>query len=126
MMPAIRLTPEGIGQAGSKPAENSVMCGPANHPLKLVADTRLAEAGRHWPNRRLGPPAPFWIMDAPAVPSRKLAQMRVGMTKEEVRQLLGSPRSDRGNAWQYSRTTWAILVIQFGPDERVTYFEHDY
>jgi hypothetical protein len=68
----------------------------------------------------------YWTMQMPAVPARKLDQMRVGMTMDEVRGLLGNPSRDRGQIWQYTRMTWAILVVQFGPDARVVHFDHDF
>ena len=47
----------------------------------------------------------YWVMSAPAVPEHKLAQMRVGMTKAEVRGLLGEPSNEKGELWVYDRMT---------------------
>jgi outer membrane protein assembly factor BamE (lipoprotein component of BamABCDE complex) len=67
----------------------------------------------------------YWALQMPAVAPEKMAELQVGMTPDQVRKLLGEPTRDRGKVWQYSRMTWAILVVRFGPDGRVVHFEHD-
>jgi hypothetical protein len=68
----------------------------------------------------------YWAMEMPAVPASKLAQLRVGMSQEEVRQLLGSPSYDKGSQWIYRRITWAHLNVFFDASGQVRDFEHDF
>jgi hypothetical protein len=50
-------------------------------------------------------------------------KIKVGMTRDEVRSLLGPPGRQGNNEWRYYNTifvTDCILEINFGPDGRVT------
>lgn len=60
-----------------------------------------------------------WCSFSPAVPRRKLQELRVGMTTEEVRALLGRPREERHDGpgprrWVYgARVKRHLLIIEF-------------
>jgi hypothetical protein len=49
-------------------------------------------------------------------------KIKNGMSKDEVRSMLGIPHVDGGNEWRYweDRLASSILRVQFGPDDRVT------
>ncbi len=52
------------------------------------------------------------------VPQGKLDQLRKGMSKEEVRQILGSPTRDYGYQWTYERTfVFGYINIHWLEDE---------
>ena len=73
---------------------------------------------------------PIWVMNAPAVPAWKMARLQVGMSKDQVRQLLGEPgrrdlQDDGSETWTYSRMTWAILYVDFDPQGKLAGFVHD-
>lgn len=70
-----------------------------------------------------------WCLNSPAVPIAKLNQLRVGMTMDEVRQLLGEPRRittrDGRPEWQFGRPLKRhILVLRFDDQQRVRHFRH--
>jgi hypothetical protein len=60
-------------------------------------------------------------------------KVRMGMTNEEVRSLLGSPEyrapSEDGRvSWYYDRSTWfqsAVFIVRFSPDGRVSGMDDD-
>ena len=73
----------------------------------------------------------FWVMQAPAVPYALMEKMRVGMNEDEVRQLLGDPRSDYPDPdgsenWVYCRFTWAMYKVDFDANGTVVRLEHDF
>lgn len=56
----------------------------------------------------------------PAVPIRKLHQVRVGMTQNQVHEILGRPRHARGRVWEYWRWGNAGYVqVTFDESHRV-------
>jgi outer membrane protein assembly factor BamE (lipoprotein component of BamABCDE complex) len=71
-----------------------------------------------------------WCTFSPAVPRRKLAQLTVGMTMEQVRALLGRPReeSHQNNGvtqWTYgARAKRHLLIIEFNAGSTVIGFAH--
>lgn len=72
-----------------------------------------------------------WCLCAPAIPHSKMKQMHSGMSTAEVTSLLGAPGgrdpgSDGSQTWRYTRMTWAIFTVDFGPDGKVVGFDHDF
>ncbi len=60
-----------------------------------------------------------WCSFSPAVPRRKLGELRVGMTMQEVQALLGLPREQRqdgpgSSQWVYgARAKRHMLIMEF-------------
>lgn len=50
------------------------------------------------------------------------SKIKTGMTKDEVRSVLGRPHEDEGDEWIYWETRFADakLLVRFGDDNRVT------
>lgn len=71
-----------------------------------------------------------WCSFSPAVPRKKLEQLRVGMTSEEVTALLGTPRYSRltnegVRQWQFGAAMKRhVLVIEFNAHGRIEGFAH--
>jgi outer membrane protein assembly factor BamE (lipoprotein component of BamABCDE complex) len=71
-----------------------------------------------------------WCSFSPAAPRRKLEQLRVGMSRTDVRNILGPPRDamhvgDGPLQWVYgSRLKRHVLIIEFNGNEMVTSFAH--
>jgi outer membrane protein assembly factor BamE (lipoprotein component of BamABCDE complex) len=70
-----------------------------------------------------------WCVNSPAVPERKLENLRVGMSKAEVIGLLGKPRLERarpdGAEWHYGhRLKRHVLVVQFRESGLLNQFQH--
>ena len=71
-----------------------------------------------------------WCSVSPAVPLDKLESLRVGMTTDEVRAMLGAPRqmkvSDAGaKTWVYgSAMKRHILLIEFSQGGKLDSFAH--
>lgn len=57
----------------------------------------------------------YLVMERPPFPLARMEQLRVGMTKAEVRALLGDPVNCQGNVWKWS-IGWPIVSVEF--DER--------
>ena len=70
-----------------------------------------------------------WCAFSPAVPRRKLDELQVGMSMDEIRTMLGEPRdathqSDGASQWVYgSRVKRHLLIIEFNK-ARVSAFAH--
>lgn len=70
-----------------------------------------------------------WCTNSPAVPEKKLGDLRVGLSKAEVLKLLGKPRREcarsDGDEWRYGhRLKHHVLVVQFTEAGRVARFQH--
>lgn len=71
-----------------------------------------------------------WCAVSPAVPVKKLESLRVGMTAEEVKAMLGAPRqmktSDAGaRTWVYGTAMKRhLLLIEFNDSGTLTSFAH--
>ena len=71
-----------------------------------------------------------WCSFSPAVPRRKLEQLRVGMTMEEVKTLLGSARDQKHSThgtsqWIYgARMKRHVLLIEFSDKLILQSFAH--
>jgi outer membrane protein assembly factor BamE (lipoprotein component of BamABCDE complex) len=71
-----------------------------------------------------------WCSFSPAVPRRKLALLSVGMTMEQVRELLGRAReeSHQNNGvtqWTYgARAKRHMLIVEFNANSAVIGFAH--
>ena len=55
----------------------------------------------------------------------RLERVHLGMTKEEVRTILGKPPNvyrgkDGTESWVYARMTWSLLDIEFSPEGKLT------
>ena len=70
-----------------------------------------------------------WCMHGPAVPYERLNRLRVGMTMQQVRELLGEPHREAVHTnlpeWRYShRLKSHLLIIRFDEDGNVRQFRH--
>jgi hypothetical protein len=71
-----------------------------------------------------------WCSMSPAIPLKKLELLRVGMTADEVRAMLGDPRqmktSDAGaRTWVYgSMMKRHLLLIEFNEHHKLESFAH--
>jgi outer membrane protein assembly factor BamE (lipoprotein component of BamABCDE complex) len=71
-----------------------------------------------------------WCSFSPAVPRRKLEELHVGMTTEQVQTLLGAPRDmmhqgDGSSQWVYgARMKRHMLIIEFNKKSVVQSFAH--
>lgn len=71
-----------------------------------------------------------WCISSPAVPQRKLDQLRVGMKQEEIHSLLGKPKETRPGEnqhefWLYgSRFKRHLLVVELNQHGILTEFVH--
>lgn len=68
----------------------------------------------------------FPVFDGHPVTTRKLNQVQVGMTKSQVKRILGSPSTERPDDWRYHGRTWCFVVVKFDDVGRVTLVEHDH
>ena len=73
----------------------------------------------------------IWHGTASAIAPSKMARLQVGMRDRDVQDLLGEPDAisdldDGGKQWVFSRMTWAMYYIEFGPDGRIVRHWHDY
>ena len=63
----------------------------------------------------------------PVRPETVVAQIQSGMSRDDVRQVLGFPNGDRSSqSWSYERTFnpgW--LVVYFDANGKVTYVDHE-
>ncbi|HTU23601.1 MAG TPA: outer membrane protein assembly factor BamE [Gemmataceae bacterium] len=64
------------------------------------------------------------LTTGPGIGDVEVAQSKIkpGMSKHEVRSVLGAPHVDRGNEWDYWDTRFAgsILRVRFGDDGQLT------
>jgi hypothetical protein len=70
-----------------------------------------------------------WCIHSPAVPGEKLNQLHTGMSRAEVRRLLGDPPVEgswRGQPeWRYGRRLkHHRLILRFDSEGRLNHFEH--
>lgn len=69
----------------------------------------------------------IWNFDQPPFDLARLQQLRPGMSQQEVRQILGAPKSDYGDHWAYSRSmAWPIVYVYFDQSNRFVKSEYDY
>jgi outer membrane protein assembly factor BamE (lipoprotein component of BamABCDE complex) len=71
-----------------------------------------------------------WAMFAPPVPTSRFEKIELGMTKEQVRDILGEPlnasKADDGSEWWvYARMTWSLLDVKFSPEGKLIECEVD-
>jgi hypothetical protein len=67
----------------------------------------------------------FTLATPPGVGDVEVAQSKItnGMSKDEVRSLLGTPHRDRGGEWDYWDSRFfvgSVLRVHFGDDDQVT------
>ena len=57
----------------------------------------------------------YWFLGRSPVPERKLAQLRVGMSKQEVQTVLGVPNAEwPDGTWVYAQPLgWPVVLISF-------------
>ncbi|HNS19226.1 MAG TPA: outer membrane protein assembly factor BamE [Sedimentisphaerales bacterium] len=73
----------------------------------------------------------YWSVHSHAVPPDKLERLHQGMTKEEVRALLGDPASETTHeegheTWVYGhRWKWYFLTIRFSSENKLVEYVHD-
>jgi len=65
------------------------------------------------------------------MPCSAMAAVQPGMSREQVRELLGAPKSiesseDGAQTWIYHRHTWAIFSVYFSPEGKVEEAVHDF
>jgi hypothetical protein len=69
----------------------------------------------------------LWTFNRPPFDLGLLAQLRPGMSPEDVRQVLGAPSSVASASWVYSRSmAWPMVHIRFDHDGRFKEAEYDY
>jgi hypothetical protein len=71
-----------------------------------------------------------WFMLGSPVAASRAAQVREGMTREQVRALLGRPKSvaaswDGSESWVYDRHTLTVFLVRFSPAGAVTSTDFD-
>lgn len=65
----------------------------------------------------IGIPWLIWNFGRPPFDLDLLHELQRGMTKAEVRHILGSPTADSGDEWAYSRfMAWPIVYVRFDAD----------
>ena len=71
-----------------------------------------------------------WCISGPAVAQRKINSLRIGMSQDDIRALLGEPRETRPGEnehefWLFgSRFKRHLLVIEFDANHRMKEFVH--
>jgi hypothetical protein len=56
-----------------------------------------------------------------------LRNLERGMTQQQVRQVLGEPRSTDTRGWHYSRPmAWPIVHVRFDANGRMESYDYDY
>jgi hypothetical protein len=69
----------------------------------------------------------MWNINRPPFDLARLQQLRPGMSQQEVRKILGAPKSDYGDHWAYARfMAWPIVYIRFDESNRFRASEYDY
>jgi len=69
----------------------------------------------------------MWNFNQPPFDLARLQQLHPGMSQQEVRQILGTPKSDYGDHWAYSRfMAWPIVYVRFNESKRFTKSEYDH
>jgi hypothetical protein len=71
-----------------------------------------------------------WATFAPPVPTSRLERIELGMTQDQVRDILGKPpnvsKGDDGSEWWvYARMTWSLLDVKFSPEGKLIECEVD-
>ncbi len=70
---------------------------------------------------------PFWNFNRPPFNLGLLERLNPGMSKQMVRDILGSPNSESFENWSYSRPkSWPIVYIYFDDEGRFSESEYDY
>lgn len=73
---------------------------------------------------------PYYMMDGHAVAPHRLEGISVGASADDVRSLLGPPKSKRaaasGEEWIYGGWTWCVIQVSFDDRGIVDYVEHDH
>ena len=69
----------------------------------------------------------LWQFNRPPFDLAKLPQMQRGMTQQQVRQILGEPRSYDATGWHYARPlAWPIVHVRFDASGRLQDYEYDH
>jgi hypothetical protein len=88
-------------------------------PVRVIGTLLLAGA--------LGGCWVIWNFNRPPFDLTRLQQLRPGMSRAEVRHVLGSPKSDYGDHWAYSRfMAWPVVYVRFDEGGRFTRSDYDY
>lgn len=66
----------------------------------------------------------YRFMETPSFDLQRMEQIELGMTKDEVRKILGEPHSDFGNSWAWS-TGWPIVYVYFDAEGRYREWVYD-
>lgn len=68
-----------------------------------------------------------WQFNRPPFDLEKLQWLKVGMSQQQVREVLGTPRSDSGESWAYSRfMAWPTVKVRFDESRRLKDWDYDY
>lgn len=67
----------------------------------------------------------IWSMNGHGANLDAFAKLQTGMSKDEVRALLGNPSNEKSNDWNYERFTWCLIQVHFDSN-RATSFVHDH
>ena len=75
----------------------------------------------------LGFAALMWRINQWPVDLDDLDRLEVGMSKDEVRAIVGRPKYDSGSSWTYEQTlSWPLVYIYFDDDNRFARVRLDY
>lgn len=67
----------------------------------------------------------IWMMNGHGASLDAFAKLQTGMSKDEVRKLLGNPTDEKSDDWTYERFTWCLIQVHFDSN-RATSFVHDH
>lgn len=69
----------------------------------------------------------IWRFDQPPFDLAKLGDLRMGMTPEQVREVLGPPTSIYADSWAYSGfLSWPIVYVYFDDSGVLVSHRYDY
>lgn len=75
----------------------------------------------------------WWLTSGHGADLAAVAQIKPGMTQQQVEDLLGQPHSitvgtmsQDGQSWYFTRWTWCIIGVHFSSDGKVTDVVHDH
>ncbi len=69
----------------------------------------------------------LWQFNRPPFDLGKLQRLQIGMNQQQVREVLGTPRSDYGESWAYSRfMAWPAVKLRFDESRHLKDWDYDY
>ena len=69
----------------------------------------------------------YWNFDQPPFDLARLKRLHEGMSREEVRTILGEPSGRDDTAWHYSRPfAWPVVHVRFDASGKLVSHDYDY